>query len=67
MERIPCLQYHRIIEWLGLKKTTMIIQFQPPCYVQGHQGMYALVLHHCLKAWDMTTCLNYFWKMALGS
>ena len=23
-----------IIEWPGLKRTTMIIQFQPPCYVQ---------------------------------
>jgi len=28
---------HRIIEWPGLKRTTMIINFQPPCYVQGHQ------------------------------
>ena len=28
---------HRIIEWPGLKRTTMIIEFQPPCYVQGHQ------------------------------
>jgi len=28
---------HRIIECPGLKRTTMIITFQPPCYVQGHQ------------------------------
>jgi len=28
---------HRIIEWPGLKRTTMIFYFQPPCYVQGHQ------------------------------
>mgnify|MGYP001854006266 CR=1 FL=1 len=28
---------HRIIEWPGLKRTTMIIEFQPPYYVQGHQ------------------------------
>ena len=27
----------RIIEWPGLKRTTMIIWFQPPCYVQGRQ------------------------------
>ena len=29
--------YHRIIEWPGLKRTTMIIQFQPLCCVQGCQ------------------------------
>ena len=29
--------HHRIIEWPGLKRTTMIIHFQPPCYVQGCQ------------------------------
>ena len=28
---------HRIIEWPGLKRTTVIIQFQAPCYVQGCQ------------------------------
>ena len=28
-----------ITEWPGLKRTTMIIQFQPPCYVQGHQPL----------------------------
>jgi len=31
------LQIHRIIEWPGLKRTTMIIEFQPPCYAQGCQ------------------------------
>jgi len=30
------LQY-LIIEWPGLKRTTMIIEFQSPCCVQGHQ------------------------------
>jgi len=30
-------QNHRIIERPGLKRTSQIIQFQPPCYVQGHQ------------------------------
>ena len=29
--------YHRIIEWPGLKRTTMVIEFQPPCYVQDRQ------------------------------
>ena len=28
---------HGILEWPGLKRTTMINGFQPPCYVQGHQ------------------------------
>ena len=32
-------QNHRIIEWPGLKRTTMIIQFQPPWYVQGLQPL----------------------------
>jgi len=30
-------QHHRITEWPGLKRTTMIIEFQPPCHGQGHQ------------------------------
>ena len=29
--------YHRITEWPGLKGTTMIFGFQPPCSVQGRQ------------------------------
>ena len=29
-------QNHRIIDWPGLKMTSKI-EFQPPCYVQGHQ------------------------------
>jgi len=35
-----CLQEssYRITEWPGLKRTTMIIEFQPPCYVQGRQS-----------------------------
>jgi len=28
---------HRIIEWTVLKRTTIIISFQPSCYVQGSQ------------------------------
>ena len=30
---------HRIIEWPGLKRTTMIIEFQPPYCVQGLQSL----------------------------
>jgi len=26
---------HRIIEWPGLKRNPMIIEFQPPFYAQG--------------------------------
>jgi len=29
----------RIIEWPGLKRTTMIIELQHPCYVQGRQPL----------------------------
>jgi len=42
---VPCTtgirpsQNHRIIEWPGLKRTTMIMEFQPPamCRVANHQ------------------------------
>ena len=30
---------HRIIEWPGLKRTTVTIKFQPTCYVQGRQPL----------------------------
>ena len=30
------LPSHRIIEWFELEKTFKIMQFQPPCYRQGH-------------------------------
>jgi len=30
---------HRIIEWPGLKRTIMTIEFHPPYYVQGHQPL----------------------------
>jgi len=51
--------YHRIIEWPGLKRTTMIIQLQPPCYVQGHQPADQAAQSHiylgleCLQGWDI--------------
>ena len=38
-ERAKCCKGVRIIEWPGLKRTTMIIQFQPPamCRVTNQQ------------------------------
>ena len=30
-------QNHETTEWPGLKRTTMLIWFQPPCYEQGRQ------------------------------
>ena len=32
-------QNAKVIEWPGLKRTIMIIEFQPPYYVQGHQSL----------------------------
>ena len=29
--------FRRAIEWPGLKRTIMVIEFQPLCYVQAHQ------------------------------
>ena len=39
MNDVILVNFHRIIEWPGLKRTTMIIQFQPPamCRVTKHQ------------------------------
>ena len=36
---VSTTDYHRIVEWPGLKRTTMTIQFQPPamCRVANHQ------------------------------
>ena len=33
------LTIKNVTEWPGLKRTTIIIEFQPPCYVQGRQPM----------------------------
>ena len=38
----------RIIEWPGLERTTVIIEFQPPCYVQGRRR----TNHTLLVLWD---------------
>jgi len=51
--------HHRIIEWPGLKRTTMIMEFQPPCYVQGRQPPDQAAQSHiqpgldCLQGWGI--------------
>jgi len=55
---------HRIIEWLGLKRTTVIIQFQPPCYVRGCQPADQAAQSHiqpgleCLQGWGIHSLLG---------
>ena len=55
---------HRIIEWPGLKRNTMIIQFQPPCYVQGRQPLDQVAQshiqpgHECLQGWGIHSFLG---------
>ena len=57
-------QNHRIIEWPGLKRITMIIKFQPPCYVQGRQPLDQAAQSHnqpgleCLQQWDIHNFLG---------
>ena len=55
---------HRIIEWPGLKRTTVIIEFQPPCYGQGHQPPDQAAQSHiqpgleCLQGWGIHSLLG---------
>jgi len=51
---------HRIIEWPGLKRTTMIIEFQPPCYVQGCQAAQSHIQPglECLQGWGIHNLLG---------
>ena len=55
---------HRIIEWSGLKGTTMIIEFQPPYYVQGRQPPEQAAQSHiqpgleCLQGWGIHSLLG---------
>ena len=57
-------EFHRIIEWPGLKRTTMIIKFQPPCYVQGRQSPDQAAESHiqpgleCLQGWVIHNLLG---------
>ena len=56
-------RYHRITEWPGLKRTTMIIEFQPP-YVQGCQPPDQAAQSHiqpglqCLPGWGIHSLLG---------
>ena len=58
------IQYHRIIEWPGLKRTTVIISFQPPCYVQDRQPADQAAQSHiqpgleCLQGWGIHNLLG---------
>jgi len=58
------LKNHRIIEWPGLKRTTMIIEFQPACYVQGCQPLDEAAQSHiqpgleCLQGWGIHNLLG---------
>ena len=53
------LEVHRVIEWPGLKRTTVIIEFQPPRYVRGHQPLDQAAQSHiqpgleCLQRWGI--------------
>ena len=55
---------HRITECPGLKRNTMIIQFQPPCFVQGHQPPDQAAQSHiqpgleCLQGWGTHNLLG---------
>ena len=55
---------HRIIEWPGLKRITVIIEFQPPCYVQGRQPPDQAAQSHnqpgleCLQGWGIHKLLD---------
>jgi len=54
----------KIIEWPGLKRTTMIIEFQLPCYVQGRQPPDQAAQSHiqpsleCLQGWGIHNLLG---------
>jgi len=62
---IPIVQArHRITDWPGLKRTTTINQFQPPCYVQGRQPPDQATQSHiqpgleCLQGWGIHSLLG---------
>ena len=54
----------RIIEWPGLKGTTMIIYFQLPCYMQGRQPPDQAAQSHiqpgleCIQGWGIHNLLG---------
>jgi len=50
---------HRSIERPGLKRTTMLILFQPPCYVQGRQPAAQAAQSHIQPGLE---CMDGFWR-----
>jgi len=62
--RIGDINNHRIIAWPELKRTTMIICFQPPCHGQDHQLPDQAAQRHiqpgleCLQGWDIHNLLG---------
>jgi len=60
----------RIIEWPGLKRTIMIIESQPPCYVWGHEPVDQAAQSHiqpgleCLLGLEVFLCTS---RRSLGS
>jgi len=54
----------RITEWPGLRRTTMITWFQPPCYVQGRQPPDQAAQSHiqpgleCFQGWGIHSLLG---------
>jgi len=57
-------EVHRMIEWPGLKRTTMMSWFQPPCHVQGRQPPDQAAQSHiqpgleCLQGWGIHSLLG---------
>ena len=57
-------EIHRIIERPGLKRTTMITEFQPPYYVQDRQPPDQAPQSHiqpgleCIQGWDIHSLLG---------
>jgi len=53
-----------ITEWPGLNRTTIIIEFQPPCYVHGRQPPDQSAQSHiqpgleCLQGWGTHNLLG---------
>ena len=55
---------NRITEWPEWKRTAMIFEFQPPCYVQGRQPPDQAAQSHiqpgleCLQGWGICNLLG---------
>jgi len=57
-------EMNEITEWPGLKRTTVLISFQPHCYVQGRQPAAQAAQSHiqpgleCLQGWGIHSLLG---------